>query len=95
MKTTVDIFGNRYVIQGESDPAYIKNLAEYVDAKMREISSQAASVTSTRVAVMAALNVADELFQKTGAAPASVKNIDDERIESLITRINTALTKGT
>ena len=55
----VEIFDQSYNLRG-SDPEYIAQLAEYVDNKMRLISQQAATVDSLRVAVLAALNIADE-----------------------------------
>jgi cell division protein ZapA len=56
----VDIYDQTYHLRG-SDPEYIAELAEYVDTKMRLIAQQAATVDSLRVAVLAALNIADEL----------------------------------
>ncbi len=56
----VDIYDQTYHLRG-SDPEYIAQLAEYVDTKMRLIAQQAATVDSLRVAVLAALNIADEL----------------------------------
>jgi cell division protein ZapA len=56
----VEIYDQTYHLRG-SDPEYIAQLAAYVDGKMRLISQQAATVDSLRVAVLAALNIADEL----------------------------------
>jgi cell division protein ZapA len=56
----VEIYDQTYHLRG-SDPDYISELAAYVDTKMRLISQQAATVDSLRVAVLAALNIADEL----------------------------------
>jgi len=55
----VEIFDQVYNLRG-SDAAYIIKLAEYVDAKMRAVSEQTATVDSVRLAVLAALNIADE-----------------------------------
>ena len=55
----VEIYDQTYQLRG-SDPAYINQLADYVDTKMRLISQQASTVDSLRVAVLAALNIADE-----------------------------------
>jgi cell division protein ZapA len=55
----VDIFDQAYNLRG-TDPAYIKQLAEYVDSKMRAVASQTATVETIRLAVLAALNIADE-----------------------------------
>ena len=56
----VEIYDQTYHLRG-SDAEYIAELAAYVDNKMRLISQQAATVDSLRVAVLAALNIADEL----------------------------------
>lgn len=56
----VDIYDQTYHLRG-SDTEYIAQLGEYVDNKMRLIAQQAATVDSLRVAVLAALNIADEL----------------------------------
>ncbi|MFY9647883.1 MAG: cell division protein ZapA [Terriglobales bacterium] len=55
----VEIFDQVYNLRG-SDAAYIIKLAEYVDGKMRAVSEQTATVDSVRLAVLAALNIADE-----------------------------------
>jgi cell division protein ZapA len=55
----VEIFDQVYNLRG-SDAAYILKLAEYVDGKMRAVSEQTATVDSVRLAVLAALNIADE-----------------------------------
>jgi|SRR5277367_146928 cell division protein ZapA len=57
---TVDIYDQTYRLRGQ-DPAYIQHLAELVDTKMRTVAAQGKSVDSLRVAVLAALNIADEL----------------------------------
>jgi cell division protein ZapA len=56
----VEIYDQTYHLRG-SDPEYIHKLAEYVDTKMRQVASQTATVDSLRLAVLAALNIADEL----------------------------------
>ena len=55
----VEIYDQTYHLRG-SDAEYIAQLAEYVDTKMRLISQQASTVDSLRLAVLAALNIADE-----------------------------------
>ena len=58
---TVSIYDQTYHLRGE-DAAYIEHLATLVDMKMRAVASHGATVDSLRVAVLAALNVADELL---------------------------------
>jgi cell division protein ZapA len=55
----VEIFDQAYNLSGP-DPQYILQLAEYVDEKMRAVAEQTRTVDTVRVAVLAALNIADE-----------------------------------
>ncbi|HEY3706402.1 MAG TPA: cell division protein ZapA [Terracidiphilus sp.] len=63
---TVQIYDQTYHLSGQ-DPEHIRALAAQVDAKMRAVAAQGRTVDSLRVAVMAALNLADELSQRGGA----------------------------
>ena len=56
----VEIYDQSYSLRGV-DPEHIFKLAEYVDGKMRQLSEQTSTVDSLRLAVLAALNIADEL----------------------------------
>jgi len=58
----VEIYGQTYNLRGEGDASYITGLAAFVDRKMREVSDHTATVDSLRVAILAALNIADEHF---------------------------------
>ncbi|HUY94421.1 MAG TPA: cell division protein ZapA [Terracidiphilus sp.] len=66
---TVQIYDQTYHLSGQ-DADHIRSLAEQVDARMRAVAAQGRTVDSLRVAVLAALNLADELSQywKSGAA---------------------------
>ena len=59
----VDIHGQRYPIRSGLDPAYVARLATYVDEKMRAAADTTPTGDSLRLAVLAALNIADELFR--------------------------------
>ena len=59
----VEIAGQRYPIRSSLDPEYVARLATYVDEKMRAAADTSPSGDSMRLAVIAALNVADELFR--------------------------------
>ena len=59
----VAIYNHSYTIRSEGDSEYLKALAEFVDRKMREISGSTSTVDSVKVAVLAALNIADELHR--------------------------------
>ena len=59
----VDIQGQRYAIRSELDPKYVNDLAAYVDQRMERVGRELASTDGVRLAVLAALNIADELFR--------------------------------
>lgn len=72
---SVDIYDQIYHLRG-TDPQYIEHLAHTVDAKMRAVSAHGTTVDSLRVAVLAALNIADELValrQRHEALTASLR----------------------
>jgi cell division protein ZapA len=84
---TVEIYDQIYHLSGQ-DAGHIKRLASRVDAKMRAVAAQGRTVDSLRVAVLAALNLADELSQAGGAdsrlgrvRAASLRGLLDEVLE--------------
>jgi len=60
---SVEIAGQRYPIRSGLDPEYVSRLAAYVDDKMRAASDSTPTSDTLRLAVLAALNIADELFR--------------------------------
>ena len=68
----VEIFDQAYNLRG-TDPEYILKLAEYVDGKMRAVAEQTNTIDTVRLAVLAALNIADEyhLLRKRGDGGSS------------------------
>ncbi len=60
----VSIFGREYNVKGGSDEEYIKTLAAHVDSVMRDIADRAGALSSGRVAILAALNIADEMHKE-------------------------------
>ena len=84
---TVEIYDQTYHLSGQ-DAAHIRQLAELVDARMRAVAAQGRTVDSLRVAVLAALNLADELSQAGSAdarlghaRAASLRGLLDEVLE--------------
>jgi cell division protein ZapA len=61
MSLKVEIYDQTYTMAGDLEPAYVQELAQYVDTKMREIARETNLVDSVKVAVLAALSIADEL----------------------------------
>ena len=60
---SVKIFGAEYKIKG-ADPAYIAEVAAYVDGKMTELDRRLTTGTPTKIAVLTSLHIADELFRE-------------------------------
>ncbi|MFQ5559370.1 MAG: cell division protein ZapA [Nitrospinota bacterium] len=59
----VEIFGASYIIKTNEDPEYTKKLVQYVDQKMREVTSTSNVISTGKIAVLVAMNMADELFR--------------------------------
>ena len=83
----IEIYGQKYRIRvkGEEDEKYISHLTSYVEQKMREVAVKSKSVDVLKVAVLAALNVADEYFlcQKNLDQLNEVIGLMENEIESL------------
>lgn len=74
----VEIYDQEYHIRGGLDPEYIKKLAQFLDAKMRSIARSTRTVDSLRVAILAALNIADEYHQLKTKYEARHKEFDQK-----------------
>lgn len=79
---TVEIYDQTYHLSGD-DPEHIRKLAEQVDAKMRAVAAQGRTVDSLRVAVLAALNLADELSQVSQTPSGAAARVGHARAASL------------
>ncbi len=74
----VEIYNQTYNIRSDGDTEYIIQLAEFVDSRMREISSGTLTVDSLKVAILAALHIADELHR--------LKNLHEQADAQLASR---------
>jgi cell division protein ZapA len=85
----VEIAGQRYPIRSSLDPEYVARLAAYVDEKMRAAADTSPSGDSMRLAVIAALNVADELFRCRDANRARNGELAErtQELERLLDRV--------
>ena len=78
---TVEILGQRYPIRSHLDIDYVTELANYVDQKMSAAADQTRGGDSVRVAVLAALNIADEYFRTRDAYPKMADDVERLTIE--------------
>jgi len=75
----VTIFGRDYNIRGGSDEEYIRTLAGHVDKVMHDIADKAGAISSGRIAILAALNIADDMFKER----QNFKELTDELAQKL------------
>lgn len=61
--TEIEIYGQRYALKGEGDERYLKQLGAYVDEQMRTLARGMKTATPTKLAVLAAINIAHQMFQ--------------------------------
>jgi cell division protein ZapA len=77
----VTIFGSDYNIRATEDPEYIERIAAYVDGKMRELQGRGTVSSSTKVAILAAMNIADELHKARGRLSELQRRVDERATE--------------
>ena len=85
--TQVTIMGQEYVLSGDIDPDYMNRIAGYVNARMKDLHDRTIGMSTTRLAVLTAMNIADELF----SLKAEIEQADSSgsaRVEQLESRIN-------
>jgi cell division protein ZapA len=85
----VEIYGRRYPVRSSLEQEYVARLAAYVDDRMRAASDSTPSGDALRFAVLAALNIADELFRARDANAAKNGQIAErtEELERLLDRV--------
>ena len=94
MSTSVQILDREYKIRGVEDASYIREVAQYVDAKLREVARGANPMPpADRVAILAAMNIADELFQLRRASTEEFSSIE-RRAQSLIRMLDESFDQG-
>lgn len=88
--TQVEIFGQTYNVRADGDSAYIHDLARFVDSRMKEVADRTATVDTTKIAILAALNISDDLYQmekRKDGDPADAR----ARAERLMRKLDDAL----
>jgi cell division protein ZapA len=77
-QVTVTIAGQRYVLRSDADEASVKELASYVDGRIREIQKATRTADTQALATLAALQIAEELFGLRASQEALKKKIRDK-----------------
>jgi len=96
--TAVQILGRSYRLRGDGDPAYLAELAELVDGKMREVEAATGTVDTLKVAILASLNLADDYRKASRGVPASrrsrtrdAEEDHDRRLDRMVALLDEAL----
>jgi cell division protein ZapA len=77
---TVTIFGREYTLKGAADPEYVRRIAAFVDERMGEVARSGAVGATERVAILAAVNIADELFREQRKRIESEAGVEDRTV---------------
>jgi cell division protein ZapA len=93
--TAVTIFGRTYHLRGGAPPESLKRLADVVDRKMMEVAQATGTADTLRLAILAALNLADDAERSAADGPARASAEDEERVRNLIRMIEDALDEST
>jgi cell division protein ZapA len=94
VRATVEIFGTRLGLRADGDAARLEELARFVDTRMREVADRSSSVDTVKIAVLTALNIADELFHERETDQDARQERLEEQAERLVSRIEEAMKPG-
>lgn len=84
---TVTISGSEYTLRSGGNPEYVRKLAAYVDRKIAEVESSTRDLPANRLAILAALNIADELGRARGLPEDEVSRLH-HRVRELLAQID-------
>ena len=90
----IDIYDQSYNVNADQNEEYLQELAAYVDSKMRAVGEAARTVDSLKVAVLAALNIADEMFTLR-ERQREIEGPMRQRVEKCVILVEKALEQST
>lgn len=77
----VDIFGKTYTLKGDADSDYVQKVAAFVNARMNEVAGHSTAVSTAKVAILAAVNIADELFREQQKRMEALATLEDKSVQ--------------
>jgi cell division protein ZapA len=86
----IEIFDQTYNVNADQNEEYLKELAAYVDGKMRTVAETTRTVDSVKVAVLAALNIADEMYSLR-ERQQQIEGPIRQRVEKCVAMVEKAL----
>ena len=94
VRATVEIFGQRLGLRADGDEARVQEIARFVYFRMREVADRSSSVDTVKIAVLTALNIADELFQERESDQDTRQKRLEKQAKRLVTKIEEAMKPG-
>ncbi|MCG3196491.1 MAG: Cell division protein ZapA [bacterium] len=87
---TVTIMGRNYTLRAEEDPQYVRMIAAYVDDKLQEIAKVSPRMSTTRLAILAAINIADELHKLERGLQAGGNREAESTVDRILNKVEAA-----
>ena len=78
---TVTIFGREYTLRGDSEADYVRKVADFVDQRMGEVAKNSTVASTAKVAILAAVNIADELFRERQKSLEAMATLEDRSVQ--------------
>ena len=72
----VEVYGQRFSLQGDAEETYVHELAQYVDEQMRTLAEKMKTGTPAKLAILAAINITDQMFQQERQRQAGQDEIE-------------------
>jgi cell division protein ZapA len=83
----VEIFGEKYTLKADAETNHIQRVAQYVDGKFSEVAKSSPTISTSKMAILTSLNIADELIRQEEERESSERLISS-KIEELISLVD-------
>ena len=83
----IDVLGSSFVIQSEESPEHLSHLSSFVKDRIEEVKNRYTFADPLTVAVLAALNIADDLFKARGGREPPLSPAQSTEIENVTVRL--------
>ena len=90
--TMVQIFGKSYQVVSDQNPEYVRKLADYVDREFSEVATTTPVMSTQKVAVLACLNIADELVRTRNSKDQLARAVES-RLQNTLRKVNERMRK--
>lgn len=94
VRATVEVFGQKLGVRADGDAARLEELAQFVDRKMREVAGQSSAVDTVKVAILTALNIADELYKERSMDQDARQRDLEQQAKRLVNKLEEVLEDG-